>query len=45
MSGFGLTIVRMLADQLSGNLSITNDNGTTFTIVFEKLDTPTQIPG
>jgi PAS domain S-box-containing protein len=36
-SGFGLTIVRMLAEQLSGKLSIEKDHGTTFTIAFATL--------
>ncbi|MBN2434169.1 MAG: sensor histidine kinase [Spirochaetes bacterium] len=34
-SGFGLTIVRMLVEQLKGSYSIVNDNGTKSVIKFE----------
>jgi PAS domain S-box-containing protein len=37
-SGFGLTIVRMLAEQLSGQLKIGKDRGTRFTVVFKNLN-------
>jgi len=33
--GFGLTIVKMLVDQLNGTLSITNENGTKSVVKFE----------
>ncbi|MFW6253040.1 MAG: PAS domain S-box protein [bacterium] len=35
VSGFGLTIVRMLAEQLGGALTVTADNGTTCRLEFE----------
>ncbi len=34
-SGFGLTIVKMLAEQLNGTFTINNDNGTSSIIQFE----------
>ncbi|MBN2736442.1 MAG: response regulator [Spirochaetales bacterium] len=34
-SGFGLTIVKMLVEQLSGNCTIVNDNGTKTIVSFE----------
>lgn len=43
-SGFGLTIVKLLAEQLSGKLSIKKNRGTTFTIVFNTLITAASQP-
>jgi len=34
-TGFGLTIVKMLAEQLDGNFSTENENGTKSVLKFE----------
>ena len=34
-SGFGLTIVKMLVEQLKGTYNIVNENGTKSTVQFE----------
>jgi two-component sensor histidine kinase len=39
-SGFGMKLVNMLVSQMNGSMSVQNDNGTKFTIVFKKKSYP-----